>query len=62
VRFQFFHVRFVIEGLVGMGLIIGEGFPRGGAALLFLIGELVESAKRVLDALHRAERIFGSEL
>jgi hypothetical protein len=55
-------VRFVIEGLIGMGLIIGEGFLRGGAALLFLIGELVESAKRVLDALHRAEPIFGSEL
>jgi hypothetical protein len=35
----------VIEGLVGLRLIIGEIFFQAGAALLFLIREFIESAR-----------------
>ncbi len=52
----------MVEGLVRLRLIVSEGFSQARAALLFLFRELVEGAQRVLDALHRAERILGIEV
>ena len=45
-REQFLYARFVIEGLVGLGLVIGEGFLQARAVLLLLVGEPVERARR----------------
>jgi hypothetical protein len=44
-REQVLRSRFVIEGLVGLRLIIGEVFLHARAALLFVIREFVESAQ-----------------
>jgi hypothetical protein len=61
-RERFRHTRFVIEGLVGLRLKIGEVLSQARAALRFLISEVVKRTQRVFDALHRAERIFGIEV
>ena len=52
----------MVEGLVSLRLIVSEGFSQARTALLFLFRELVEGAQRVLDALHRADRILGIEV
>ena len=59
---EFFQPRFVVEGLVGLRLIIGESFAEARAAFLFLVGEFIQRAERVFDALHGADRIFGIEV
>jgi hypothetical protein len=41
----FLHSRFVIEGLVGLRLIIDQGLLHARAALLFLIRKLIEGAR-----------------
>jgi hypothetical protein len=42
---QVLHARFVIERLVRLRLIVGEGFLQARAALLFLLRELVDGAQ-----------------
>jgi hypothetical protein len=43
----FLHSRFVIEGLIGLRLIIDQGLLHARAALLFLIRKLIEGAQLV---------------
>jgi len=51
----------VLEGPLGLGLIVGEGFGQP-LLLLFVRGGAIEGAQRVLDALDGADRIVGVEV
>jgi hypothetical protein len=56
---QFLQPRLVLEGPLGLGLIVGESFVEPLQLLLFFRGGTIEGAQRVLDALHGADRIAG---
>ncbi len=45
-----------------LGLIVGEGFFEPLQLLLLLRGSPIESAQRVLDALHGADGIVGVDV
>jgi hypothetical protein len=47
-RQQILQARLVLEGPVGLGLIIGEGFSQ--PLLLLVIGSPIEGSQRLLDA------------
>jgi len=49
----------MVEGVAGLALIIGEDFRQRRAELPFLLRELAQRPQPMLDALYRAERVFG---
>ena len=51
-----------LEGLAGLGLIVGSILFQALLVFLLLIRELIERAQRVLDALDRAERTLRAEM
>ncbi len=61
-REQFLEARLVLEGPVGLGLIVAQRFLQPFDTMLFVLGSLVEGAQRVFDALHGAGRIVGVDV